>query len=331
MTTNTTTKNVPASALSFRCGEFEFADAPANANPLIFPFTMRARSADVISHPYWGRIVHDMSGMTLRKPTCPIDYCHFAECIIGVGESFAFDDKGLTVTGQLVALSADSNDRAFEVATKAKNKVPYEASIDWRGPGILIEEVGEGATTECNGQTLTGPVTVVRKWPLRSVAVTPYGQDSDTSTEFSESQKDDEKLVSVCLFFESGEPTVSTKTDPTPKPETATGLSLDTLKQFNDAFGPKASDFLLAGLTFDQANLKFKDERLSALETENKQLKEQSVKLTEAATEAAKKLADDQKALAEKVLGDPNPIATDPAKGAGKKKFADMFRVAGSK
>lgn len=316
MTTAQQIKEVPASALLFRCGEFEFSDAPAGA--LTFPFTMRARSADAIEHPYWGRIVHDMSGMTLRKPTCPIEYNHWSEEIIGVGETFAADDTGLTVSGQLVALCADGDDRAYEVAMKAKNKVPYEASIDFRGPGIVIEEFGEGTIATVNGQQLAGPVTVVRKWPLRSVAVTPYGRDSDTTTEFSESKTGE--TVSVCLFSETGAQKVSTKTEPDTPPA---GVSLDTIKQFSDAFGPSANDFLLKGLSFDQANLQFKDARLKALEDENKALKEASA----TAATAAAKAAEEQKLLAEKVLGT-DPLKTDPTGDGKKKTFADVFRVA---
>jgi len=309
-------KQVPAAALQFRGGELQFAEVASDAKT--FPFSMTARTANVIDHPYWGRIVHDMAGMTLRKPTCPIDYCHSSDEIIGVGEQFDAGNDGLTVTGKLIALSADPKDRAFEVGSKAKAGVPYEASIDFNGPGIVIEELGEGASAEVNGQQLTGPLTIVRKWPLRSVAVAPYGADSGTFTEFSEPK--DGKLFSVNIFKEK------TMADITPPTKTdVPGVSLDTLKQFSDSFGIQASGYLLAGLSFDQASLKFKDERLAALEAENKTLTEKSV----AAEATAKKLAEDQKQLADKLLGETTPVeTTGSGKEEKKKTFADMFRVA---
>ncbi len=308
-------KQVPANALQLRCGELEFADVAGD--PKEFPFVMKARTADVIQHPYWGRIVHDMAGMTLRKPTCPIDYCHWSDQIIGVGQKFTADNSGLTVSGKLVALAADSEDRAFEIGTKAKAGVPYEASIDFRGPGIVIEELGEGAMAEVNGQQLTGPLTIVRKWPLRSVAVAPYGADSGTSTAFSET-KDGEQF-SVNILHEGKQ-----MADITPLPKTETpGVSLDTLKQFTDAFGDKANGYLLSGLSFDHAALKFKDERLAALEAENKLLKDKSAE----AEAEAKKLADEQKQLADKLLGEKKPLETEPTGKGDKKTFADMFRV----
>lgn len=324
-------KEVPANACTFRCGEFEFAEAAADAKT--FPFRMKARSAGIINHWYWGRIVHDMSGMTLRKPTCPIDYDHCSWYLIGVGQNFKADNSGLQVDGQLVALKADSEDKAYEVAMKAKMGVPYEASIDWRGQGIVIEELGEGATAQVNGETVSGPLTIVRKWPLRSVAVTPYGQDSDTRTEFSDKSgkptAGDEK-VTVCLFSASGDPHVLTTTPGTsPAPGSnqqhsekpaPSGISLDTIKQFNEAFGAKSGEYLAAGLTFSDAKMKFADERIAALDAENKQLKE-----------AAEKVATGNHAAGEaaKLLGEGKPLETGKGaeSGGGKKTFSDMFRV----
>ncbi len=334
--TTETIKKVPAAALTFRWGEFEFAESEAGAKT--FPFTMKARSGGVINHWYWGRVIHDMAGMQLRKASCPIDYCHNDSEVIGVGEKFDAGDDGLTVSGQLVALSADASDRAFEVAHKAKNRIPYEASIDWRGPGALIEEVGEGVSVQVNGQTIEGPLTVIRKWPLRAVAVCPYGSDSNTSTQFSETPDGD--MVTVCTFSASGDNTVTINAPKTPNetsPAAAsqqhsdkpapTGLSLDTLKQFNDAFGTKSIGYLQEGLTFDQASLKFKDEKLKALEDENKQLKDAATTAAAGAAQASEAT----KLLAEKVLGEPNAIQTPATGSDGKKKFADLFRIPGSK
>lgn len=322
------TKEVPASACTFRCGEFEFAEAAADAKT--FPFSMKARSAGIINHWYWGRIVHDMSGMTLRKPTCPIDYDHCSWYLIGVGQKFKADNSGLQVDGQLVALKADPEDKAYEVAMKAKMGVPYEASIDWRGQGIVIEELGEGATAQVNGETVTGPLTIVRKWPLRSVAVTPYGQDSDTRTEFSDkpgSGKSDDEKISVCLFSaSSGESPVKTETSPAAgsppsqqHSETATSpsVSLDTIKKFGEAFGDKATGYLSAGLSFEQAQLQFSQDRLKALEEENKQLKEAAAGKTDKQHSAEQ---------AAKLLGENKPA--DVAGGGGsKKKFSELFRL----
>lgn len=331
------TRDVPAHALTFRGGELEFAEAAADAKT--FPFTMRARSSGVINHWYWGRIVHDMKGMQLRKPTCPIDYCHNDSQVIGVGEKFQAGNDGLNVSGQLVALATDASDRAFEVATKAKNKIPYEASIDWRGPGILIEEVGEGVSVEVNGQQFEGPLTVVRKWPLRAVAVCPYGADPGTATQFSEQNGKD--LISVCLFSAQSEGQNVTKSATETPPAGTAGnppagtqqhsqapagqVSLETMQQFTKQFGAaKANEYLLTGLTFDQAEKKFQADRIAALEAENKQLKDASASAAAAAIAAG----DQTRQLADKVLGETAPLQTPAVPGgAGKKTFSDLVKV----
>ncbi len=323
------TKQVPSNACTFKCGEFEFADAAADAKK--FPFRMKARSSGVISHWYWGRIVHDMAGMQLRKESCPIDYDHNSYQIIGYGDKFKADNNGLEVSGSLVALANQPDDKAYEVYQKGKAGIPYEASIDWRGQGIVIEELSEGASAEVNGSKVEGPITIVRKWPLRAVAVTPYGQDSDTRTQFSESDKSGDDQISVCLFSSSGDPNVLTSTPGTSPAAASTqqhsetpapsGVSLDTIKLFNDTFKAKSGEYLAAGLTFNDAKLKFADERIAAVEAENKQLKE-----------AADKAATQQHAAnaASQLLGEQNPVNTGKgADASGKKTFADVFRMPG--
>jgi len=59
--------------------------------------------------------------------------------------------------------------------------VPYEASINFGGDGIKIQELGDGETTEVNGARFDGPGIVVREWPLRGVAICPYGADMNTA------------------------------------------------------------------------------------------------------------------------------------------------------
>lgn len=53
--------SIPASACVLTVGEFAIGDnGPASKSA---PLRMTARSGQAISHPYWGRIVHDLSGM----------------------------------------------------------------------------------------------------------------------------------------------------------------------------------------------------------------------------------------------------------------------------
>jgi hypothetical protein len=60
--------------------------------------------------------------------------------------------------------------------------VPYEASIFFGGDGIKLENVPTGKTVDVNGMEFAGPGVVVREWPLRGIAICPYGADENTQS-----------------------------------------------------------------------------------------------------------------------------------------------------
>lgn len=187
---------VPRQALRFGVGSpFTFAE-PADEAASVFPFAMQVRSAQPIEHWYWGRIVHDLSGVTPRGPAISIDWQHWSDEIIGYADKFAADESGLQIAGNLISL--EPGDRAHQVYRLSKNGVPFEGSIDWDDPSTEIEFVGEGATAEVNGVSVEGPIHIVRKWKLNGAAVCRYGADSNTRTQLSDSSP--EETRSVRLF-----------------------------------------------------------------------------------------------------------------------------------
>ena len=169
---------IPANACTLVVGEFELGDNGENAKTA--PYRMVARSGKPIEHPYWGRIVHDLAGMKTHKPRLTIDYVHDSKEVIGYLNHFDITSGDLVASGALVPFK--DNDRATEVLFKSRAGVPYEASINFGGDGIKIEEVPEGFVTQVNGYELEGPAVVVREWPLRGVAVCPYGADMNTES-----------------------------------------------------------------------------------------------------------------------------------------------------
>lgn len=175
------TKNVPEGALKFRAAGVSI-DLLADKHSV----TLLARSAQPIEHWYWGNVVHDLAGMTLNKKRIPLDYAHNADEVIGYLSDFSVNPRGLQVSGELVIFKDD--DRAAEVAHKSAAGVPYEASINFGGDGIKIEEISEGDKTEVNGFEFAGPGVVVREWPLRGVAICPYGADANTESEVFNNQ-----------------------------------------------------------------------------------------------------------------------------------------------
>ena len=164
---------IPASAMSFECA-LEFGDNGENAKTS--PIKMLARAFALI-HPFWGKIEHDFSGMT-HKQKIPLDYCHDPKELVGYANKFDVTGEGLQLSG---ALTPYKDDRASEITHKCKMGVPYQASIDFRGP-VTVEEVGEGHTSQVNGHDFAGPGIIVRKWMLRGCAVCPHGADSETSS-----------------------------------------------------------------------------------------------------------------------------------------------------
>ena len=173
----TTQKTIPANACYFNAGEVALE---LDGDPLSTRVSLLARSSQPIDHWHWGRVVHDLAGVQLSKPKIPIDYAHNSDEVIGFLDSIEVDEAGLRTDGQLVVFNDD--DRAAEVAYKSAQGVPYEASINFGGDGIKLEQVDAGESTEVNGYEFEGPGVVVRSWPLRGVAIVPYGADQNTET-----------------------------------------------------------------------------------------------------------------------------------------------------
>jgi hypothetical protein len=142
---------------------------------------MLARTGSVINHWYWGSIVHDMSGLTERKPIIAVDYCHEYGEILGFADSQKANAAGLTLSGMLTPFH--ETDRASEILFKGKAGVPYEASISF--DYSELEFVQDGETATVNGQIVLGSCYIVRKWTLIGVAICPYGDDGRSWTEVS--------------------------------------------------------------------------------------------------------------------------------------------------
>lgn len=287
---------VPLSALRFTIGDFELGDNGEDAKTA--PFRMVARSGNPIDHWYWGRIVHDLSGVQ-HKGRIPIDYAHDDKEIIGYGNKFDVDGDGLHVSGALVPYK--DNDRASEVVHKFKAGVPYEASINFGGDGIQVENVPDGESVEVNGFEFAGPGVVVRQWPLRGVAVCPYGADGNTSSEFSTDEKVNVEFFDMSSekpelkeeleaevtnetenvegqpvdeITEEAEPVAEVQTEEVEEAvEPVAALSQEPEvpegQRFLDAFGVDGGVWFAQGLSFDEARQNFMDKILK----ENEELR----------------------------------------------------------
>ena len=290
------TRKVPKAALNFAVGEFELGDNGDGAKSA--PFRMVARSGKPIEHWYWGNVVHDLSGMRLAKGRIPIDYCHDDKEIVGYANHFNSDSGDLVVEGALVPFK--ESDRATEIIHKQKQGVPYEASINFGGDGIRLENVPEGMSTQVNGYAFSGPGVVVRQWPLRGVAICPYGADQNTSTEFEQGQEvaveimeteamseelkpevENEQPVSevveaavddaepVADDNAEAEPVAAEAVEAEPVAENLSQRHVEGAK-FLEAFGDQGGVWFAQGLSFEDASQKF----VEALKAENAELRQ---------------------------------------------------------
>ena len=307
-----TRRTVPASALCFNLGEFEFASSGIGDQKQI-PVKLLARTGQPIRHWYWGTVVHDMAGMQLAKDTLPLDYCHFEEEVVGFLNKFDISSGDLQVSGVLVPFAED--DRASEIAFKAKSGVPYEASINFAGGPLRIEELQTGTSATVNGNLVNGPATIIRQWTLRGVAVCPYGADMNTETELSTRRRQRGsgagESIEVTIFSQQGDPTMKNETEkkpeqlaaqPTEQPAASAAAASPAAvnltegakpaeqakpavaekpkagAEFIGAFGDIGARWYLEGKSFAEAATEFVAQQKAAidqLQQDNKQLKEQ--------------------------------------------------------
>ncbi|TWU12864.1 hypothetical protein CA54_16900 [Symmachiella macrocystis] len=152
------------------------------------PVELLARTSEPVDHYYWGRVVHDFAGMKLSKPQLLLDWCHYSDEVLGFLDRFEVRPEGLYCSGEIVPYL--DRDKATEIVFKSAAGVPYESSINFNGSGIKVEEIGPGESVQVNGREFVGPGAVIREWPLRGVAICPYGADQNTAAEFADGGAD---------------------------------------------------------------------------------------------------------------------------------------------
>lgn len=284
------------------------------------PLRMIARSGNPVNVPGFGRVVHDFAGMKV-KSRIPVDYNHDRAEVIGYLNQFSTERGDLECSGALVP--GRSEDRAAEVIHKSHAGVPYEASINFGGE-MRAERVVEGETVEVNGRQLEGPLTVIREWSLRGVAVCPYGMDAATSsaafsadetlqmtieeTEMSEektvAETEDEKttteVVDATSEGESAEDETSVEApeqgESTEGEVAETELSMG--ERFLREFGDRGGVWFAKGMSLDDARVQCITElreQNEALSKENQSLRAELSELKAEGGEALEFQARDQK------------------------------------
>jgi hypothetical protein len=229
------TKQIPITALTF-AADLEMGDNGEGAKTI--PIKVKARGAQAVDHWFFGRIVHDLAGMSLSKPRLAIDYCHREDEVMGFANKFE-TEGGLVASGALTPFQ--EKDRASEVIFKSQQGVPYEASIFFDPAELILEEVPQGMSVPVNGLQFQGPGVVARKWTLRGLAVCPYGQDKNTAVEFSAGQHPKEVAV---RYTQTEQPRAEEAAPATVEPAKANDTVSETAAQEEavQAVDPQAQD-----------------------------------------------------------------------------------------
>lgn len=293
-------EKVPAKACHLEGGGVTISESDDKGN---IPIRMLARTSQPIEHWFWGNIVHDLSGFKIHKDRIPVDYCHGEE--IGYLDKFEEDPAGLFVHGELVP-TGEPGDLVSKLAARSSGGVPYEASISFAGEGLVLEAVDDGESVEVNGYQFSGPGVVVREWPLRGVAICPYGADMNTNSQFTETgdisvkqfrkadmAKEETKELSeeTTDAVETEVETTETESTEVETPEVETSETPETdetelsddrkeAKRFVDAFGDRGAVWFAEGLSFEDARTRETKELREANESLTKELSGLKTKLS---------------------------------------------------
>ena len=120
----------------------------------------------------------DLDGLTGVGKSLPLYRNHDSNRIVGHGTAQR-ENNSLNVAGKLSANNADTQ----EITDLAGEEFPWQASV-----GVLplrLEQVEAGSTIQVNGQSVSGPATIVRAGKLYEVSIVANGADDTTSTKIA--------------------------------------------------------------------------------------------------------------------------------------------------
>lgn len=181
MTTAELKQHAPAEAFAFE-STCQFAEPTQRSDKGLrkMKINVLARTSKPVYHWYWDWIVHDMAGMQ-SKDRIAFDYRHDPNEPIGYADKISATNQ-LMLSGELISRSPE--DEAAKIMDLGPAGVPYEASIHFSPIGLELEYLPGGMSTEVNGETVEGPLTIVRKWELVRCAICLTGVDSGSQTNF---------------------------------------------------------------------------------------------------------------------------------------------------
>lgn len=164
------TSAVPRDALRLGAVPFQLMAAGDGEKPQR-NFAGVANAGKPMAHWYWDQFVLDMGSVQLSEVTPGlIEHNPLHRAAVG---KLAVENHQLTVTGHLL-----SNEHGQALAQDADEGFPLQMSV-WFDPGS-VEKYEAGTTVQVNGQTLSGPIAVMRGCQFHEFTFTPIGVDTDT-------------------------------------------------------------------------------------------------------------------------------------------------------
>lgn len=143
----------------------------------------------------------DLTGINAGKSR-PIFLNHDSSVILGHTDKIQVDDSGLVVEGVLSGAASITQ----PIIESAANGFPWQASIG--AMPTKIEKVTEGQEAKVNGQTVKGPLIIVRAADLKEISFVPLGADDNTSAYVKASGASMRKLTTSHMLllaaFEKG-------------------------------------------------------------------------------------------------------------------------------
>lgn len=167
---------VPTSALQFREDDavelVELAEGePEKKRPR---FRMRAYSGKpILNHWWWGRIIIDVSGMSVSKKPIPILREHDRMRIVGHADKKILENS-VVLEGNFSEVTVDGQ----EVLALLREKHPWQGSISIQM--LKLERLEDGKKVTVNGHSFNGPGYIGRKSRLRESSFCALGADEDT-------------------------------------------------------------------------------------------------------------------------------------------------------
>lgn len=125
--------------------------------------------------PFVYPVIADFAGCSFRSQELPVRVLHQANH--GVGHTITAALVGAQIEGR-ARVSRDTED-AREFVASLKNNFPWQVSM-----GAVVqaaEFLKPGATALVNGQNVSGPMHIARKWTVDEISVCDLGADRRTS------------------------------------------------------------------------------------------------------------------------------------------------------